>query len=157
LRRMLRGDLPGQVSRPCSLSASTSFICPARGVEVNESEDRALAERAIALMTDSLGDASLTTTDIALALGVSRSYLSSTVSSTTGLTLREHLRKARVLWAAALLTDGRLSCKQVAYAVGYTPLTLNRNFKLVVGITPNAFRRRHPQLDEPPCCIRTTK
>jgi AraC-like DNA-binding protein len=60
----------------------------------------------------------------------------------TGIGFTEHLHRRRIRAAEALLTDRRLSIKEVAVHVGYVSATqLGRQFKLHMNMTPVQYRR----------------
>ncbi|WP_367038940.1 AraC family transcriptional regulator [Streptomyces sp. Je 1-332] len=75
-------------------------------------------------------------------LGVSESYLSDAVKTTTGRTPGELIRQARVHEAKRLLLRTELSVRQVAGRVGFAdPAYFCRFFRRETGASPGDFRR----------------
>lgn len=61
-----------------------------------------------------------------------------------GTTLRRHVRNVRLQLASELLTNTRLSMKEVSARVGYShPSSFSKQFCLAFGETPIQHRRRH--------------
>jgi AraC-like DNA-binding protein len=59
----------------------------------------------------------------------------------TGVSPGEYRIRKRIDRARALLTEGSLSTKEIAYTLGYRdPFTFSKQFKQVVGVSPAAFR-----------------
>jgi AraC-like DNA-binding protein len=53
----------------------------------------------------------------------------------------EYLNLVRVEQACALIRKGEQSIEDICYEVGYqTPSTFNRNFKIVMGVSPSVFK-----------------
>jgi len=60
----------------------------------------------------------------------------------TGLSPGEYRIRRRIDRARSLIAQERLSNKQVAYALGYEdPFTFSKQFKKVVGVSPEEFRK----------------
>ncbi|HLL89724.1 MAG TPA: AraC family transcriptional regulator, partial [Tepidisphaeraceae bacterium] len=60
----------------------------------------------------------------------------------TGHSPHDYRIRRRIDKAKALIHQERLSNKQVAYALGYPdPFTFSKQFKQVVGVSPEQFRR----------------
>ncbi|MGH9469359.1 MAG: helix-turn-helix domain-containing protein [Terriglobia bacterium] len=72
--------------------------------------------------------------DLPRRVGLSRSHLEFLFKRETGLTPRACPREVRLQRARALLQDGQLSVKAVAFSVGYRqPSNFNRDFRALFG------------------------
>ncbi|CAN5482888.1 AraC family transcriptional regulator [soil metagenome] len=61
----------------------------------------------------------------------------------TGQSPGEYRIRRRIEQAQVMITQQRLSNKEIAYALGYAdPFTFSKQFKQVVGVSPAAFRAR---------------
>jgi AraC-like DNA-binding protein len=79
--------------------------------------------------------------DLARRLRVSRWHLARVLTKVTGHDIRWHITHARVQHAERLLTDPRLSIKEVAVAAGFRSTSeLDRQFYRVHGLRPSAYR-----------------
>lgn len=80
--------------------------------------------------------------EAAAALGVSREHLSRVFSERTGESFAGWLLRQRMAHAARLLKDGRTSCKEIAWRLGYgSPSNFSRAFLKSTGLAPSQFRR----------------
>ena len=78
---------------------------------------------------------------IALSLGLNRSYLTRLFKDATGYSLQEYLITYRMKMAVKLLADESLSVNQVASSVGYTDtFTFSKAFKRHFGKSPSEYR-----------------
>lgn len=76
--------------------------------------------------------------NIAISLGLNRSYLTRLFREATGYSLQEYLLTYRMKMALRLLSEDKLSVSQVAEAVGYTDtFTFSKAFKRHFGKTPS--------------------
>jgi AraC-like DNA-binding protein len=81
---------------------------------------------------------------IAAQLGCNADYLGRVFRTVYGRTLTDAVHERRMLHAAILLAEGKLTIAQVAYASGFEDSGhFRRLFKRSKGMTPNAFRRLH--------------
>lgn len=85
----------------------------------------------------------LTLDRIADHLFINKFYLVKLFKEATGLTIFEYVNKCRINKAKLLfLMDGNRSVTDVCYEVGFhQPAHFSRNFKQMVGVTPEHFRR----------------
>ena len=102
----------------------------------NEGDHSALVMTALREIEENYRTASLT--DIAEKYGVTISYLSAAVHSTTGFTFKSLLRRKRMEKAAALLSGS-----DIIMAVGYENTSyFYRAFSEMYGVTPREYRLR---------------
>lgn len=81
--------------------------------------------------------------DIAQAVGLDRTYLSSLFKERYGKSLQSFFLEYRMNRAAELLRNPGLSVSEVAHSVGYTdPLLFSKMFKRVTGVSPKGVRIR---------------
>ena len=107
----------------------------------NEGDHSALVMTALREIEENYRTASLT--DIAEKYGVTISYLSAAVHSTTGFTFKSLLRRKRMEKAAALLSGTKLSVSDIIMAVGYENTSyFYRAFSEMYGVTPRGYRLR---------------
>ena len=81
---------------------------------------------------------------LASRLNLTPNYLSSLFTSETGCTFTQHLSRIRVDQAKILLRDSNLKIYQICKQVGYADQAyFSRLFKMIVGLSPNAFRAKN--------------
>jgi AraC-like DNA-binding protein len=79
--------------------------------------------------------------DLASAMTMNASYLSTLFSQTTGVTFHQFLAEVRFSKAKELLRDPRNRVGEVAYAAGYaSPDAFRHAFKAHEGLSPEAWR-----------------
>jgi AraC-like DNA-binding protein len=80
--------------------------------------------------------------DLAAAVNLNASYVSSLLSATLGVTFHQYLEELRLARAKVLLRDPVKRVSEVAYAVGYSNANHFRNvFSTHLGLSPSAWRR----------------
>lgn len=73
---------------------------------------------------------------------ISKTLLYSLFSQLTGTTINQYISKKRIQSAANLLLMSNMSIQEISEMVGYPEYsTFYRNFRKIVGKTPNEFRR----------------
>lgn len=86
-------------------------------------------------------DRPTTLDDLASVAGFSAQHLNRVFNRLLGMTPLQYLTRLRMQHAAALLTDGRLTLRAIAEAVGYDdPYYFSRLFKQHVGRSPAQYR-----------------
>lgn len=71
-------------------------------------------------------------------------YISSLVSSATGMTVVEHMNTVRIKHACTMLAYGSAPLEEVCAKCGFTNVkTFTRVFKNIVGTTPSRYRTSH--------------
>jgi AraC-like DNA-binding protein len=84
----------------------------------------------------------ITASQVADALGMDRSYLSTRFAQVMGMTMRDYLQRLRINRAQILLRHSELSVSQIACAVGYREYrSFIRCYRLVTGQTPRQYAR----------------
>lgn len=118
------------------------------GLATQRREDVADARvrRALALLDVRFHESTVTLGTCAAEMHVSVWHASRLLKEHTGVGFSEHLHGRRLRAAEALLTDRRLTIKEIAANVGYaSPTQFGRHFKLHVNMTPVEYRRSlHP-------------
>ena len=100
--------------------------------------------RAIAFINENYARKSLALADVADSVRVSRWHLDRLFRRHTGRCFIAHLHEARLTAARALLADGLLSMKEIAFTVGYSSATsFDRHFKQHFGSSPTVWRRQN--------------
>ncbi len=88
-------------------------------------------------------DPSLNLTQIANAVGISKSHLSREYSKETGETIVEYISRIRINEAKKLLSKIDLKTYEIAELTGFSnPETFFRTFKKVCGITPKQYQKK---------------
>lgn len=88
--------------------------------------------------------------DVAAAMNLNASYVSSLFSSTLGVTFHHYLEEYRLAQAKELLRDPVKRISEVAYAVGYSNPNHFRNvFTTSLGLPPSAWRETSGADSEP--------
>lgn len=86
----------------------------------------------------------VTISAIAELCGISTSHMRRLFKETTGMSLGSYVETVRIIRAKALLGEGRLPLKQIAYQLGFAnPSAFSAAFRRATGITPKAFRLAH--------------
>ena len=81
--------------------------------------------------------------DIAGHFYYSREYMSRLFKQYFNTTVADYLRKRRVAYSCALMTQG-MPLGDVCFAAGFENLsTFIRSFRAVTGMTPSAYRSKH--------------
>ena len=75
---------------------------------------------------------------------ISRSHLSRTFKSVTGLTIIEYLNTVRINHAKKLLRDSDMSILEISEKTGFNSVThFGRTFRKTTGCSPSQFRQLH--------------
>ncbi|MFO1531902.1 MAG: AraC family transcriptional regulator [Kiritimatiellia bacterium] len=86
----------------------------------------------------------VTLTDVARAAGLSASRIGHLIKSSTGHTFLQHVRRLRIEAARRRLEEGRLSCTEIGFGVGYNDQScFIRHFRKLTGMTPGQYARGH--------------
>ena len=89
-------------------------------------------------------DSGLSIRQIADAIGISETYLSSLFTQYTGENLITYLNSYRVKVAKDLLANSRIIIKEIGYKAGFnTVQNFNRVFKKIAGMTPGDYRKNN--------------
>jgi two-component system response regulator YesN len=84
---------------------------------------------------------SITLEDVAREINVSPQYFSKLFKEETGKNFIDYLTNVRISAAKKLLSQGRLSIKEICYHIGYSdPNYFSRIFKKVVGVPPTEYK-----------------
>jgi len=95
------------------------------------------------MIHEELGNAALSVASLARRLGFNADYLSHLFRKVQGQTLTSHIEELRLVRAAELLTQTSLSCKEVAWASGYSNQSyFIRCFRQRWGASPLEYRSR---------------
>ena len=106
-------------------------------------------ESAIEIVRERFPEASLSVTNVALRVSLSRSRLEHLLRQETGQTFRQYVRDLRLAEGKRLLRDGNLQVKEVAFRVGYSSSSaFVRAFRRGSGLTPSIYGRQRPAADE---------
>ncbi len=84
----------------------------------------------------------ITSEDICEKFFCSRSYLSHTFKSKSGMSIREYINRLRIDDAKNLLTYSSLNITEIATAVGFTDSNyFSKTFKNLTGTAPAKYRK----------------
>ncbi len=99
-----------------------------------------LFEEAVEIVESEYGS-DLSLDDIARRVASSRRQLQRSYSEIGDTTFRSHLTSVRMRRAADMLTDGRLTVREVAQRVGYRqPAQFAKAFRRIMGASPSDWR-----------------
>jgi AraC-like DNA-binding protein len=106
-----------------------------------EKGEALLVVRCRRIIHEDLGDPNLSVASLAQKLGCSADYLSHLFRSVRGEKLTTYIEELRMIRAAALLNQTSLSCKEVAWASGYSNQSyFIRCFRRRWGVSPSSYR-----------------
>ena len=80
--------------------------------------------------------------DIADYVGLNRSYLYTIFKKHMGMSIQDYLISYRMKKACDFLALPQATIGNVAYSVGYDPLTFSKIFKRTIGISPTDYRKQ---------------
>ncbi|MEU8934276.1 AraC family transcriptional regulator [Streptomyces sp. NPDC048409] len=101
------------------------------------------AQQIITELTDRRISERLRSADLADAVGLTPDYFTRVFRRTFGIPPREWLMRRRVRHGALALTTSNASINHIAQSLGYPdPFLFSRQFKLVMGVPPQTYRRR---------------
>jgi AraC-like DNA-binding protein len=105
-----------------------------------EKPEHVLIRRAQQIVADHVGK-SITVTELARMLSVSREHLTRRFKDEIALTPHDYILRQKLLLACHLLKETPLSNKQIALRLGYDePSHFTRTFRRVIHMTPSRFR-----------------
>lgn len=85
----------------------------------------------------------ITVNDIAVYIGINRSYLTSIFKKELNVSPQKYLVNYRLTKAADLITKTNLSIKEVSDRIGYkNPHDFSKMFKKVYGVSPTSYREK---------------
>ena len=119
---------------------------PAAKVDTPEllSPDERLLQRVLKVINDRLSDTSLTGEKVAEEVGLSRVHLYRKLKELTNQSPRNYIRNIRLIKAAELLSQKKMSIAEVAYKVGFaSPDNFSALFKEMYGMTPKDYNEQH--------------
>ena len=119
---------------------------PADKVDTPEllSPDERLLQRVLKVINERLSDPSLTGEKVAEEVGLSRVHLYRKLKELTNQSPRNYIRNIRLIKAAELLSQKKMSIAEVAYKVGFaSPDNFSALFKEMYGQTPKEYNEQH--------------
>ena len=106
-----------------------------------KSSDEILIEKVMKTINERLSDPSLNVEMLAAHVGMSRVHMHRKLKELTNQSARDFIRGIRLKQAGRLLSEKKLTISEVAYATGFTNLSLFSNsFKDFYGVTPSEYR-----------------
>ncbi len=119
---------------------------PADKVDTPEllSPDERLMQRVLKVINERLSDTSLTGEKVAEEVGLSRVHLYRKLKELTNQSPRNYIRNIRLIKAAELLSQKKMSIAEVAYSVGFSsPDNFSSLFKEMYGVSPKEYNEQH--------------
>ncbi len=106
-----------------------------------KSKNERLKEKILQCIQDGFRDPAISAASVSAEAGISEKYLAQFLKEQTGETFAAYLLNMRIASAKKYLQETDLSNEQIAEQVGFgTVNTFYRNFKKIVGVTPNIYR-----------------
>lgn len=122
-------------------------ICDPGKITVT-SIDEKLLKKAVDYITDNISDNSLSVEKLSREIGLSRVHFYRKIKALTNLTAVEFIRNIRLKRAAAILSQGKLTIKEVAAMAGFEDIDyFRKSFKKQFGVKPSDFHR-NPKPDQ---------
>jgi DNA-binding response OmpR family regulator len=125
---------------------------PADKVDTPEllSPDERLLQRVLKVINERLSDTSLTGEKVAEEVGLSRVHLYRKLKELTNQSPRNYIRNIRLIKAAELLSQKKMSIAEVAYKVGFaSPDNFSALFKEMYGMPPKDYNEQHYSQSDP--------
>ncbi len=108
------------------------------------SPDERLLQRVLKVINEHLSDTSLTGEKVAEEVGLSRVHLYRKLKELTNQSPRNYIRNIRLIKAAELLSQKKMSIAEVAYKVGFASHdNFSALFKEMYGMTPKEYNEQH--------------
>ena len=105
--------------------------------------DEHFLERVVMCINKSISDPSLSVTELARQVGVSRTHLHRQMKRLAGISCSDFIRNIRLEQAARLIKERKLNVSQVAYAVGFNSQTyFSSQFKQYFGVIPTDYENQ---------------
>ena len=112
-------------------------------VSEQDDEQNGFALRLRNVMQAHLDDSNLDVDMIAQLMGMSRAGLYRKVKVLTGQSVVELIRESRLKRAHAMLSSGKLTVSEIAYAVGFSsPAYFTKCYKDFFGYTPKSIKNQ---------------
>ena len=106
--------------------------------------DEQLMERIMREVNNNLSNPELTVEMLADKVGMSRVHLNRKLKELTNQSPRNYIRNIRLIKAAELLSQKKMSIAEVAYKVGFaSPDNFSALFKEMYGMTPKDYNGQH--------------
>ncbi|MEG2569955.1 MAG: AraC family transcriptional regulator [Clostridia bacterium] len=116
------------------------------GLSSDEPPDNNSQERYVysaARYMDMNYDKDLKISDVANHVGLNRSYLFSVFKKHRGMSPQDYLISLRIKKACDFLKYPQATVSNVAFSVGYDPLTFSKIFKRIIGVPPSEYRKKY--------------
>jgi len=125
---------------------STDIQC--KSAEGQDASEKAFAERAKAIVEESMSDSDFNVDAFASRMGMGRTTFFQKMKQATGYSPKEYINRKRVHHAAYLIMTTSLTISEVAMSVGFSdPLYFSRVFKGEYKCSPKEWRARESQKD----------
>ncbi len=136
-----RGDRPAQlVGMTGKLYSCLSFLMTQTHTPFPRKPGFAYIEPALTYIAENYHK-NITVSDIAQAVGISRSSLYRTFRANLAVNVQQYLTEYRIRVSCSLLEDGSIGLKEIAYRCGYAnALYYSQVFKRVMGLSPTQYR-----------------
>lgn len=146
IQQFLGPDLASRCARAMLIDISQTGHIPYMPLLTEASHSDALVERAQAWLAANMAK-EISIKAMAAALAVSERTLVRRFAAAIGQTPLEYLQAIRLRAARALLEAGDMPVQSIAHEVGYADASsFTRLFRVGVGLTPGAYRRRFQSL-----------
>lgn len=128
------------------LNALTREVFAALMRHPRHSENDTIVDKACAYIRETLSDPNISIPEISQAVGVSVQHLSRLFRQRMDTTLLEYINTCRIELAKQTLAESGCTVSRVAEIAGYNnTVTLSRNFKRYVGLSPSEYRELNKQ------------
>ena len=139
-----------RTSRMRALAAAFQILTLLSPGQHVESSRGSMADHAKSLIDSGYSDRDFNVEKVASLLGVHRGSLSQAFSKRYGITVSHYISECRIRRAARLLTESRLSIREIAAECGFNSHEyFTRVFTSRTGFTPALFRRQEIKLNIP--------
>lgn len=111
---------------------------------IQQSADKQFLQSVIRCIEEHLEQSDFDLELLSSILSMSKSTLHRKIKSITGLTPLDFIRNIKMKQACMMLTAGKLTISEIAYALGFNdPKYFTKCFKSEFDITPSEYQRRH--------------
>lgn len=131
-----------QTSCVCAMLIEIFHLCKTDGITIPKGNSQeSFVHTALSYIESHYGK-NTKISEIADYVGLNRSYLYTIFKKHMGMSMQDYLISYRMKKACDFLSLPQATISNVAYSVGYDPLTFSKIFKRTIGVSPTEYRKQ---------------